>query len=158
MVPSPARYIAIAKPESCHVAAITIGIIATGMPSLVLITSAQGKIVSRAPLTCQTTAGSVIQPGLSGPTPAWASAALRPTCSKSALTPVSGLKIQRQTTPVVMNEMRIGKEEDRAEQAAAHDMAIEQQREREAADHRQDQEEHRKDERCCGDRFGIGTG
>jgi hypothetical protein len=55
-------------------------------------------------LTCQTTAGSVIQPGLSGPAPSRSSKALTPNDSKSRLTPVSGLKIQRQATPVVMNE------------------------------------------------------
>src|SRR5215213_11308650 len=104
MVPSPARNIAIAKPESCQAAAIATAIIATGTPSLRLHSAAGGKTAAIGPLSCQTTVGSVIQPGLSGWVPLAAKTALIPVASMSRLTPVSGLKIQRQATPVVMND------------------------------------------------------
>src|SRR5215218_9186430 len=95
---------AMANPESCHAAAI-----ATGTPSFRLHSAAGGKTAAIGPLSCQTTLGSVIQPGLNGSDPLAARTALIPVASMSKLIPVSGLKIHRQATPVVMNDNGYGK-------------------------------------------------
>src|SRR6266508_6848407 len=104
----PPMYIAITNPESCQVAAIATGMSATGMPSLTCRLAAPGQTAASRSLILSAMVGSVVQPGLSGGSPAWASAALTPSALNSRLMPVSGLKIQRQATPVTTNDSAYG--------------------------------------------------
>ena len=83
---------------------MAVGINATGIPSWTCKPSAAGNTRASAPLTASTTCGSVSQPGRKGPTPSAPRSELTPVMSNRTFTPVSGLKIQRQTTPVTMND------------------------------------------------------
>ncbi len=104
IVAMPPIYMAITNPESCQVAAIATGMSATGIPSCTWSLLAAGQTEASTSLTLKRMDGSVVQPGLSGARPDCVSTALIPKRSKNRLMPVSGLKIQRQTTPVTTND------------------------------------------------------
>ena len=64
----------------------------------------------------------------------------------SRLIPVSGLKIQRQATPVVMNDSAYGKRKTLRKKPLPRDMSIEQDRQTEPSQYGHDQECHSKND------------